>query len=175
MIRYLKHIQTEVNMQNDKYFFFWKHRLSQWHIVNFTVDSYTYNCCEQYMMQRKAILMGDSEAAAEIMLEKNPANHQTLGRKIKNFNQELWDMNKFSIVLGGNRARFVQSAKCRELLLATGDKILVEASPYDKVWGIAMGVNDPDILDETKWRGQNLLGKVLTQVREELKAEILQP
>jgi len=162
-------------MQNDKYFFFWKHRLSQWHIVNFTAGSYTYNCCEQYMMHLKAVLMRDPETAAEIMNEKNPYNHQTLGRKIKNFNQEVWDMNKYSVVLTGNRARFTQSAECRELLLATGDKILVEASPYDKVWGIAMGVNDPDILDETKWRGQNLLGKVLTQVREELKAEILQP
>lgn len=162
-------------MKNDKYFFFWKHRLSQWHIVDFTVDSYTYNCCEQYMMHRKALLMNDFETAEVIMQEKNPANHQKLGRQIKNFNQEAWDRFKYNIVLDGNRARFSQSQKCRELLLATGDKLLVEASPYDKVWGIAMSVDDPDILDEAKWRGENLLGKVLTQVREELKADILKP
>jgi len=127
------------------------------------------------MMQRKALLMGDFEAAAEIMLEKNPANHQALGRKIRGFNQDLWNANKYTIVLGGNLARFMQSQKCRELLLATGDKILVEASPYDKVWGVGLAASDPDILDETKWRGENLLGKVLTQVREVLKADILLP
>lgn len=157
----------------DKYFFFWKHRLSQWHIVDFKCESYTYNCCEQYMMQRKALLMGDFESAELIMKEKNPSNHQKLGRQIKNFNQELWDMNKYCIVLGGNLARFMQSPPCRELLLATGDKILVEASPYDKVWGVALSADNPDILDETKWRGENLLGKVLTQVREVIKQDIL--
>jgi ribA/ribD-fused uncharacterized protein len=162
-------------MQNEKYFFFWKHRLSQWHIVDFTVDSYTYNCCEQYMMQRKALLMGDFEAAAEIMLEKNPANHQALGRKIQGFNQDLWNANKYQIVRDGNMARFTQSAKCRELLLATGDKILVEASPYDKVWGVGLADSDTDILDETKWKGENLLGKVLTEVREIIKSDILLP
>jgi len=160
-------------MITEKYFFFWKHRLSQWHIVNFTVNGVVFNCCEMYMMYHKALLMGDSEAAEEILREKNPSNHQKLGRQIKNFNQELWDMNKYCIVLGGNLARFMQSPPCRELLLATGDKILVEASPYDKVWGVALSADNPDILDETKWRGENLLGKVLTQVREVIKQDIL--
>ena len=162
-------------MKNDKYFFFWKHRLSQWHIVNFNVDNYIYNCCEQFMMHRKALLMGDTFAAEIILGEKNPAQHQTLGRQIQNFNQELWDSYKYNIVLQGNRARFHQSPQCRELLLATGDKLIVEASPYDKVWGIGKGASDPDIMDETKWNGQNLLGKVLTQVREEIKEELLYP
>jgi ribA/ribD-fused uncharacterized protein len=72
-------------------------------------------------------------------------------------------------------ARFTQSAKCRELLLATGDKILVEASPYDKVWGVGLAASDTDILDETKWKGENLLGKVLTEVREIIKSDILLP
>lgn len=160
-------------MKNDKYFFFWKHRLSQWHIVDFTVDSYTYNCCEQYMMQRKALLMNDFETAEVIMQEKNPANHQKLGRQIKNFNQEAWDRFKYNIVLDGNRARFSQSQKCRELLLATGDKEICESSPYDLIWGCGLSQDDPLILDKNNWRGQNLLGKVLTQVREEIKEDIL--
>jgi len=160
-------------MQNDKYFFFWKHRLSQWHIVNFKVDSYTYNCCEQYMMQRKALLMGDFEAADEIMREKNPANHQALGRKIQGFNQDLWNASKYGIVRDGNLARFTQSAECRELLLATGDKEICESSPHDLVWGCGLSKEDPLILDKNNWRGQNLLGKVLTEVRETLKEEIL--
>lgn len=157
-------------MQSDKYFFFWKHRLSQWHIVNFTVDSYTYNCCEQYMMHRKALLMGDFESAAEIMLDTNPANHQSLGRKIQNFNQDLWNASKYGIVLDGNMARFTQSAPCRELLLATGDKIICEASPFDKVWGCGLSADNPDILDKSKWLGENLLGRVLMDVRAKISA-----
>ena len=162
-------------MKNDKYFFFWKHRLSQWHIVDFTLDSYTYNCCEQSMMHRKALLMKDFETAEVIMQEKNPAVHQKLGRQIKNFNQETWDRFKYNIVLDGNRARFAQSRGCRELLLATGDKEICESSPYELVWGCGLSQDDTLILDKSNWRGQNLLGKVLTQVREEIKQDILQP
>lgn len=157
----------------DKYFFFWKHRLSQWHIVDFTVMGITYNCCEMYMMYQKALLMGDEESAKVILQEKNPANHQKLGRKIKNFNQELWDEKKYCIVLAGNLARFMQSQKCRELLLATGDKEICESSPYDLVWGCGLSKEDPLILDKNNWRGENLLGKALTQVREIIKEDIL--
>lgn len=161
-------------MQSDKYFFFWKHRLSQWHIVEFTVMGVTYNCCEQYMMTQKAILMKDSESAKVILEEKNPAMHQKLGRKIKNFDQKLWDKNKYTIVLTGNLARFTQSQKCRELLLATGDKEICESSPYDLVWGCGLSQEDPRILDKNNWRGENLLGMILTQVREVIKKDILE-
>lgn len=160
-------------MITEKYFFFWKHRLSQWHIVDFTVNGVIFNCCEMYMMYNKALLMEDSVTADIILQEKNPANHQKLGRQIKNFNQALWNGNKYNIVLAGNLARFMQSAKCRELLLATGDKEICESSPYDLVWGCGLSKEDPLILDKSNWRGENLLGKVLTQVREVIKQDIL--
>jgi ribA/ribD-fused uncharacterized protein len=156
-------------MQSDKYYFFWKHRLSQWHIVDFVVSGEIYNCCEQYMMAQKALLFHDYETMAEILKEKNPANHQTLGRKIKNFNQTIWDYAKAKIVYKGNYERFEQSQECRELLFSTGNLKLVEASPYDCVWGVGLEKEDPLILDEKNWRGQNLLGNILTSVREELK------
>ena len=155
-------------MESDLYYFFWKHRLSQWHMVDFVVEGTTYNCCEQYMMASKAILFGDTTSFFNIMDTKNPHEHQKLGRVVAHYNQEVWDANKYDIVLKGNRARFDQSKECQELLLSTAPKILVESSPYDKIWGIGLSQDDPRILDSTQWLGQNLLGKILTQVRDEL-------
>jgi ribA/ribD-fused uncharacterized protein len=153
------------------YFFFWKHRLSQWHMVNFVVDGTTYCNCEQYMMRQKALLFHDTETAEKIMATTNPKTHQQLGRQVKNFDQDVWNGQKEYIVYKANLARFTQSAECRELLLSTGNKTLVEASPYDRVWGIGLGKDDPLAQNESTWKGQNLLGKVLTQVRDELKNE----
>lgn len=156
-----------------EYYFFWKHRLSQWHFVQFQVKGTTYICPEQYMMEQKALLFQDTETASKIMKTNNPAEHQKLGRQIKNFDQTLWDANKERIVYEGNVARFTQSEECRKLLLETGDKILVEASPRDCIWGIGLSKDDPRALDENSWRGQNLLGKILTRVRDEIKSGII--
>ena len=154
-----------------EYYFFWKHRLSQWHMVNFQLNGITYCCCEQAMMHQKALLFKDYDSTVRIMAVWNPAEHQRLGRHIKNFDQKIWDANKERIVYEVSKARYTQSAACRELLLSTGDALLVESSPYDCVWGIGLGKDDPKALDEKQWRGQNLLGKILTQVREEIKAQ----
>jgi len=156
-------------METDKYYFFWKHRLSQWHMVDFVVAGVTYCCPEQYMMAQKALLFNDTKSHDKIMATRSPKDHQSLGRTVANYNQAIWDANKYNIVLTGNRARFSQSKECRELLLTTGNKEVVEASPYDGVWGIKLGENDPRALNENTWRGENLLGKILTQVRDELK------
>ena len=155
---------------NNEYHFFYKSKLSQWHIVDFTdKNGVQYNCCEQYMMYQKAMLFKDEETGLKILNEKNPYNHQQLGRLVKNYNQTLWDESKYGIVYDGNYLRFTQSKPCWELLDATGTKMLVEASPVDKVWGIGLGIDDPDRLDPAKWKGQNLLGKVLSHVRGEIR------
>jgi ribA/ribD-fused uncharacterized protein len=155
-------------MESDRYYFFWKHRLSQWHKVDFVVDMVIYNCCEQYMMCQKALLFGDKETAKLVMENTNPADHQSLGRGIKGFSQKSWDDNKERIVYDGNKARFSQSKECAKLLFSTYPKVLVEASPYDKIWGVGLSQTDPRILNEYTWKGQNLLGKILTKVRDEL-------
>jgi ribA/ribD-fused uncharacterized protein len=155
----------------SKYTFFYKSKLSQWHMVDFVVANVKYCCCEQYMMAQKAILFGDSESMQAIMATNSPREHQLLGRTVKNYVQDTWDTHKYRIVYEGNYNRFSQNAFDWQLLDATGDTILVEASPIDRVWGIGMDMKDPDINDESKWRGQNLLGKVLTQVRDDIRKE----
>lgn len=157
---------------SDKYYFFWKHRLSQWHMVNFEVNGITYCCAEQYMMHQKALMFKDSETAVKILTSNSPKEHQELGRTVKNFEHFLWDSFKRNIVYTGNYERFRQSKECRDLLFSTAPKLLVEASPYDRVWGVGLGQHDPRILDQSTWRGQNLLGDILTDVRDDLMEEL---
>lgn len=137
-------------------------------MVDFVVDGLKFNCCEQYMMFKKAMLFNDTKSAQDILACNDPSVQQKLGRRVKNYNQEVWDENKYKIVYEGNKARFEQSLECRMILMATGSKILCEASKFDLVWGCGLAQSDSRILDEKNWTGQNLLGKVLTQVKKDL-------
>ncbi len=153
----------------DKYVFFWRGVFSQWHTSYFTVDGVTYNACEQYMMAGKAKLFGDTETLAKIMATKNVRDQKRLGREVKNFDRAIWEANCLDIVIAGNYAKFTQNPDMLKDLLATGDRIMVEASPKDNIWGIGLDENHPDVLDESKWKGTNLLGKALIAVRERIK------
>ena len=140
--------------------------LSQWYPCQFEVEGVTYTSAEQYMMAEKAKLFGDEEIRAEILNTDDPRMCKALGRKVKNFDKAVLDKEKEHIVRKGNTKKFLQNSALRNFLLSTGDKVLVEASPTDRVWGIGMGKNNPDALDPQKWRGQNLLGFALMNVRD---------
>ena len=156
--------------ETDQYYLFWKHQFGQWTLRDMVdTDGKVYNCCEQYMMFKKAELFKDSEIAKKILEEKDPANQQKLGRQIRGFIPEKWDANKVGIVWYGNFLKFSQHEDLRERLLATGDRIMAEASPYDLIWGIGFRAMDDLALDERNWKGQNLLGKILMSVRNALK------
>jgi ribA/ribD-fused uncharacterized protein len=144
---------------------------SQWHRCQFVVDGKTFNCAEQYMMYGKAVLFGDAETADEILAADHPKAQKALGRKVKNFNDETWKREREKIVKAGNHAKFTQNDELREKLFATKGTTLVEASPHDRIWGIGLAASNPDANDPTKWRGRNLLGKILTELRDELMAK----
>lgn len=128
-----------------------------------------YNCTEQWMMVSKAVLMGDKDAAARILAEKNPANHKALGRCIQRFDGALWDAHKENIVYLGNLWKFSQNPELKEFLLSFPQgMIFAEAAPWDKVWGIGLGPTDADALIPSKWMGENLLGKIIQRVHREL-------
>jgi len=141
---------------------------SQWYRCTFTVGDHTFNCAEQYMMHGKALLFGDAEVAAQILAADHPRDHKALGRKVKPFDDKAWRRAREDIVRAGNRAKFTQNAELRAQLLATRGTTLVEASPYDKIWGIGLAASDPRAQDPAQWKGQNLLGKILTALRDEL-------
>jgi ribA/ribD-fused uncharacterized protein len=144
---------------------------SQWYRCNFIVDDQPFICAEQFMMHGKAVLFGDPDVAAEILAADHPKTHKALGRKVKNFDGGVWERERLRIVKAGNRAKFTQNEELLATLLATQGTTLVEASPYDKIWGIGLAEGDPRAQDPSTWRGQNLLGYVLTELRDELLAE----
>jgi len=121
------------------------------------------------MMAGKARLFGDEAALKLIVRANTPAAAKKEGRLVKNFVSDVWDRHKFDIVVAGNYHKFSQHGKMKEFLLATGDKVLVEASPSDRVWGIGMGGDNPWAGTPSKWKGENLLGFALMEVREKLK------
>ena len=130
---------------------------------------HTFSCAEQFMMHGKAVLFGDAEVAEKILTAAHPREHKALGRKVKSFDDKVWKASRERIVLAGNRVKFTQNPELKELLLATKGTELVEASPYDKIWGIGLAASDPRAQDPTLWKGQNLLGRILTQLRAELE------
>lgn len=152
--------------RTEKYTFFWKDKLAQWNMQSFIVDNIKYCCAEQYMMAKKAELFNDFETLEKIMKSDSPREHQSLGRIVKNYDEKIWDENKERIVFEGNVQKFLQNENLKEILLSTKNTILVEASPFDKIWGVGLGEDNDLILDEKNWKGLNLLGKTLMKVRE---------
>jgi len=153
------------NLITDKYHFFWHGLFSQWNESPFVIDHEHYITAEQFMMSMKSKMFGDYDVLKEVMSTSSPKIQKALGRKVKNFDNDLWQKHCYEIVLKGNLAKYRQSKAHYDALLFTGKRMLVEASPYDKIWGIGMDIDHPDILDENKWLGTNLLGKVLMDVR----------
>ncbi|TVQ33612.1 MAG: NADAR family protein [Phycisphaeraceae bacterium] len=148
---------------------FWDGWPSQWHPSPFVLDAISYNCCEQFMMSEKARMFGDLDALNRIMATRNPRKQKAFGRSVKPFDADLWAAECQQVVFRGNLAKFEQNDELRELLLATGDRLIAEASPEDEVWGIGLPAEHPDALIPEKWRGTNWLGIALMRVRDHLK------
>lgn len=175
----LKYDEINKYHYNDDYVFFTKSFLSQWYgafkgqssqfeFSIFGAVNVNFNCAEQAMMWSKAMLFGDYEIAEQIINEKHPSAQKDLGRQVRGFQQEVWDEIKFDLICEINNCKFLCNQDLGNKLVDTGKRKLVEAAPWDKVWGIGMGVDDPNILDESKWKGQNLLGKALMIVRQNI-------
>lgn len=139
---------------------------SQWYDVYFEINGVRYHTTEQYMMASKAKQFGDKETLDEIMNATTPSEYKKLGRKVKEFNAYIWDEKKLDIVVEGNKAKFGQNPELKEFLIATGDAILVEASPFDKIWGIGMDRETALNSNIEDWNGENLLGCTLMEVRD---------
>jgi ribA/ribD-fused uncharacterized protein len=164
-----------------KYLFFWGHQperdggigkgcLSQWWPCTFTVDGQEFASAEHYMMWRKALLFGDSSVASRVLAARTPAEAKALGREVSGFSDSTWVSARLEIVVEGNLAKFGQDPALRSYLLGTGSRVLVEASPQDRVWGIGLVASDPRAQDPSSWLGLNLLGEALMEVRSRLSA-----
>jgi ribA/ribD-fused uncharacterized protein len=163
-----------------EYLPFWGHRpleggqvgkpcLSQWWPCAFTVDGVRYPTAEHFMMVGKARLFGDEDAVTRILAGRDPGAAKREGRKVRGFDDERWNAARFELVVRGNEAKFGQNPTLRAFLLGTGSKVLVEASPMDRIWGIGLAATDPRASDPEQWQGLNLLGFALMEVRARLR------
>ena len=164
-----------------EYVFFWGHHsktgqvtkacFSQWFPCTFEVDGITYNCAEQYMMAEKARVFSDEEVFSKILATSNPKDIKALGREVKNFDAKKWAAVSKDIVVKGNLHKFAQNMDLFQFLHDTGNKVLVEASPYDTIWGIGMQESETGITNPHNWKGLNQLGFALMEVRDDLMIE----
>ncbi|AYV85178.1 MAG: hypothetical protein Satyrvirus6_10 [Satyrvirus sp.] len=172
-------------METDTHVLFYGHKntetnfniFSQWFPAKFIEKRKNGNIvqylnAEQYMMAHKALLFGDRYIFEKIMKTSKPSSIKFFGRKVKKFDSDVWDKYKFSIVVQGNRLKFEQNPDLLKRLLETGNKTIVEASPYDEIWGIGLSVKQAVKVPEEEWPGKNLLGKALMLVRDENKKKI---
>lgn len=159
---------NEKFFENDTGVYFKSSYPSQWYISSFTIDDIVYNCCEQYMMSQKARYFNDMETNDLIMKATEPKEHKTLGRQVKNFDEIEWNIVADEIVFKANLAKFSQNPDLKKKLLDTGNKIIVECSPYDKIWGNGLNITDTLKTHPDNWCGTNRLGKAIMRVREVL-------
>jgi ribA/ribD-fused uncharacterized protein len=152
----------------EKFTLFYGGPASQWYASSFTIDGVAYNTAEQYMMAMKALLFNDADALDIIMNTSNPKIQKATGRTVRGFQKAIWDQNAKLYVYRANLAKFTQNADLRDWLVKTAGTTLVEASPWDTIWGIGLSANDPRALDRLTWKGTNWLGEIITQVREDI-------
>lgn len=163
-----------------KFIYFWGHTpnqpdvidkscLSQWYEAPFTVDGITYKTSEHWMMAQKALLFNDTGIFHKIVNAHKPGEAKDLGRQVTGFDEQIWNEKRYDIVIQGNFQKFSQHQDLLDFLLKTENRVLVEASPIDKIWGIGLAHDDKRIDDVQAWQGLNLLGFALMEVRDLLK------
>jgi ribA/ribD-fused uncharacterized protein len=164
---------------NPEFIFFWGHQpskdgiitkscFSQWWLSSFVVEDVLYYSAEHWMMAKKAELFEPTKVN-EITNTPSPALVKKIGRSIENYNDDIWKENRYNIVKQGTFYKFSQNQELKTFLLSTNQKVIVEASPIDTIWGIGLAPNNKKINNPSNWRGLNLLGFALMEVRDEFK------
>ena len=143
--------------------------LSNWYLSEFIIDDITFSSMEQYMMYEKAILFHDQETAEKILQTDNVAEIKALGRTVQNFDDTVWGQSREEIVYKGVFEKFRQNPELRKRLERTGEEVIAECAVKDKIWGIGLSMKDEDRFCVERWKGQNLLGKILMDVRKDIK------
>ena len=171
-------LQQELDGTMPPFLLFWGHTpkadhpgpwvLSQWWPVKVEVDGHVYRHAEGWMMAEKARLFGDDGTLTRILQAEHPGEAKKLGRTVKGFDHDTWMSVAFGIVVKGNHAKFTHHDDLRQYLVSTAPRVLVEASPRDHIWGIGRAATDDEAQRPSQWRGTNLLGFALTEVREQL-------
>ena len=159
-------------IHNQAAFFTFASPLSNMFDCDFWVDGVRYHTSEQYIVEQKALLFGDINTANLVKSLSSPVHMKWRGKGVEGFNRAVWHKNAPSLILPGLRAKFEQVNVCRALLLATGARLIVEASPHDKFWGVGLGLRDERLWDQKSHQGRNMMGNLLMTVRREIMSQI---
>lgn len=143
--------------------------LSNWYKSLFTVANQKFSSMEQYMMYKKAICFQDNKIAEQILATSDVAHIKELGRRVSNYNDNIWNGVRQIVVYEGLVAKFSQNENLCGMLLETDNDMLAECAVNDRIWGIGLSMTDLDRFDMLKWKGQNLLGYSLMAVRNKVK------
>ena len=145
--------------------------LSNWDLSGFDLDGIHFNCNEQFIMYRKAMILGDTVTAQKILAADSPEVQQTLGRNAEGFNEVIWDGQRPAVAYRGLYEKFSQNADLKKKLLDTGNAFLVECAWKDLIWACGRRLDDEERRDIGRWRGRNMLGFTLMEVRDALRKE----
>ena len=167
----MKKSMAESKRESFTFFYGKSSPFSQHYLVDFSIAGVTYCCAEQYMMHKKARLFNDVEIAEQIIQTNDPRKHKALGRKVRGFNEVTWKEQCQAIVREANKEKFTQNPELLAALMETKGTTLVEASPRDTIWGIGLSAENPKAQRRETWRGTNLLGQILTDLRDEIDSE----
>ena len=143
--------------------------LSNWYLSNFKVNEIEYSSMEQYMMYQKAIFFKDYKIAEDILKTDNVAEIKTLGRKVSNYDDHMWNGVRQIIIYEGLLEKFLQNEELKKEILSTKDAVLAECAVKDTIWGIGLSMKDENRFDKSRWRGTNLLGYALMLVRTKIE------
>lgn len=174
-------IQYIAKGNSPKYIYFWGHQkpktgvskscFSQWYASAFEEDGIRFLTAEHYMMYHKAMLFDNCDIAKKVIACSHPGEAKKLGREVVGFDQAIWEQSRFDIVVQANYLKFSQHSELKAFLQGTGNRVLVEASPVDPIWGVGLAVDNEAITQPENWQGLNLLGYALMRVRERLRDE----
>jgi ribA/ribD-fused uncharacterized protein len=161
-------------MTEAGFWFFWQRGspFSQWHKSTYVLDGVTFSCAEQGMMHSKALLFEDHVTADKIMQTNDCRRMKELGRQVRGFKDEVWIQHRQEIVFQHSMCKYTQNPYLLQALINTKGRVLVEASPYDSIWGVGLHETDAREVPPSQWPGLNLLGKVLVRVRQAILDEV---
>ncbi|HEX8529450.1 MAG TPA: NADAR family protein, partial [Cytophagales bacterium] len=142
-------LERQAQGEKVKYLYFWGHQsrkdgtigescFSQWWQSPFKVEGTVYKTAEHWTMAGKARLFGDEAHLAQVLQANSPAEAKKIGRLVEGFDAKQWDRHKYALVVQGNIHKFSQHPGLKTFLLSPGDRVLVEASPVDRIWGIGL-------------------------------------
>lgn len=146
---------------------------SNFHPSKFSLEGHVFHWSEQAFMWLKALQFGDAKIADALLAQtpynSSPLECKRLGRQVTPFDEVVWNERGLEAMRRVVAAKFAQNPHLARQLLDTGDRVLAEASPYDRIWGIGWGESDREAQDVSRWKGRNLLGQVLMEVRQSLR------